>query len=775
MNGEQYILSFDLSEINRQIAALQATYTSFTESFQKSAEISKDQLRTIQSSVKEISDSLDSSFTKMDMFYRNLYRNLESTTDYFEKLEQYSNSFAENLKKVQGMDFKSLRSGAPDDTAEERISAIAPQSEKRFSMTMSISAETDELAEAALKKAEGAIKAAQKALKEVEESESRIMSTMKKITDKVKKELSSGKDAAMGIARKGTMGVVGGGLLVGLISAMVLGVQESQRRGAERGEMLNVFEAIGDMFEQNSKKAIGWFARFAEKAQFYFGIGRKEVQGVVKQMVDAGYKSGDIVDDFGKKITDVEANVATLSIGLDKHLNQATGTSMQNVIKLVTHYGDTLDTASDKYKRLAFEAQRSGMGVNKFIESVMSGSSALTQYGIEMEDVVEVMRKMQGYYESMGLKKQFAGEQAATAVKGISSGLANLDEGTMAALAIRMFRSVGALDALQQFKEGAVRVAKGENQGFLITAAKELRQMAAELTGGDRATGIRFLEFSGLNNQQATALFDVAEKLDQGVEIDGLRNEESKALRKAFVTEGQQLTELQKTQRSLIYGLADMGRGLLKVLTGILGTIAVGIKSIPQEIAAAIMMTKDTKRGLAMFEEIEQKIKEQADLVSSGADDIARGATRAGNAVGNQFSDIVGAIKSAAGFDPGGHFTRLGEALDEMGSTVDKLVESERARDLLWEQMNARINELVDKYIAVPLDLRTQDQADQYKKSFDNWAARQHELISKEPPPIKTVDISKKPSRSGSVKVEGKISASHTKKSMSNIELGISK
>lgn len=700
MNGDQYILSFDLSEINRQISELQNSYSTLANSFKQSSKESADQLVSIQDNVREISSSLDDSFNKMNRFYTGLLGNLESTTSYFEKLQSSSKSVTDNLTRLQNVDISKLKSGASDDTAAKRIAAIDPSKSPHFSMTMSISAESDEIAEEALNKAEKAIKAAQKALKEAQESQGLILDTAKKLSDTIKKDLKGGKNAMMGIVRKGTMGAIGGGIAAGLIGMMVMGVQESQRMGAERGEMLNIFEAIGDTFEKESKKAVGWFARFAEKAQWYFGIGRKEIQGVVKQMVDAGYKSGEIMTDYSKKVTDVEANVATLSIGLDKHLNQATGTSMQGMVKLVTQYGDSIDTAADKYKRLTFEAQRSGMGVNKFIDSIMAGSSAMTQYGIEMEDVVEVMGKLQGYYKSMGLSDQFAGDQASQAVKGIVGGIAQLDDGTMAALAQRMFGSLGlnALDAIQMFKEGASRVAAGEDKDFLIDAAKNLRQIADEASGGNRSVGIRFLESRGLNNQQATALYDVADKLEKGTKIEDLSKKEQEALRKAFVTEGKQLTELQKTQRSLIKGLSQIGQGLIKILVGLLGTLIVGIKSLPAAMAAAVTSITNPMEGAKQFAKIGDDLSEQLSGIGAGANLIAKGATTAGTAVGGAFGEMGATLKKALAVDPGGHWAAMGQRVEDIASTV-KGIATDSAKQQMWigelqAEFNKKISDL---------------------------------------------------------------------------------
>ena len=381
----------------------------------------------------------------------------------------------------------------------------------------------------------------------------------------------------------------------------------------------------------------------------------------------------------------------------------------------------------DKYKRLTFEAQRSGMGVNKFIDSIMAGSSAMTQYGIEMEDVVEVMGKLQDYYKSMGLSDQFAGDQASQAVKGIVGGIAGLDEGTMAALAQRMFGSLGlnALDAIQMFKEGAARVAAGEDKDFLINAAKELKQMADELTGGDRATGIRFLESRGLSNQQATALFDIADKLEKGTKIEELSNEEQKALNKAFVTEGKQLTELQKTQRSLIKALTEMGKGVIKLLTSMLGAIIVGTKGL---LSIVLNPTTDPEELAKRYQQFNVVMDSQVQGMGEGIKEFFEGGKKAGAVIGDVAAGVNKRLGQAIEYNPGG--LGLFQRIQEVSSAVESIKNNQ---DVWVNELQASFNARIDG-IMEAIGAMTPAERQALRESDAAGLQREHEEAYKRAP-----------------------------------------
>ncbi len=679
---QEYLLTFDFSSFTTQFSNLNKSFTDFGETIHKIADQVSGDMKGLQDQANTLFTTLSNMGMLSDTGFKSFEKHMKETSGYLEDYQKKSAEISQKLKDISNTDISKLAqaaggAGAPG-TVHERTEDIMPGGVKGSDP------EGGEEAEKQKTKLEELMEKMDEVDKKFAGLDKKLEEMFKHIWDKVSKEMAQAKSKAQSIFSQLTGGLLsGGGILTMALGFMMLGYKEKDRKASEAGEMLNVFEAsTSDFFSKATKHASNWFSSFQEKAQWYYGIGRQEVQSTIKTMIDAGYTTDQIMNRFDKKLGEVGKNVVTLTLGLDKHFNLATGTAAQNVNNLVINYGDTLEDAADKYVKLSFAAQRSGMGVSKFVDAVMSGSQALTQYGIDLNDVVQVMGTLKKHYQDMGLDKQYAGSQAAGALGGITQGIAGFGIGMQVIVAQRMFpKAANALESRQKFLEGWQRVAKGEDKGFLIDAVQTAVRYAKEQTGGSREESIYFLEQQGLTSQAATAAVDVAEKLEKGAEIQDLNTKETKALREAFLTEGKAVSEMQKNQRDLIDGLAQVGKGLLKILSGILGTLILGFKwwtTLP----ARLMMPP----GEAA-DKLDAQITAAYDLqfasIGKGLDDVTQGAGKVGSAMKGIFEDAFGSLSAALG-------TKFGDdkrgfvdaALDGLARGLAKV--NQRV-DLLWD------------------------------------------------------------------------------------------
>ncbi len=660
---QEYLLTFDFTSFTSQFTNLNKSFTDFGETIHKIAgQVSVD-MKGLQDQANTLFTTLSNMGMLSDTGFKSFEKHMKETSGYLEEYQKKSGEIAQKLKDISNTDISKLvqaagAGGAPG-SVHERTEDVLPGGVKGSDP------EVGEAVEKQKTKLEELMSKMDDVDKKFAGLDKKLEEMFAHIWDKVKKEMSQAKSKAQSIFSQLTGGLLAGGIFSMALGAILLGYKEKDRKAAEAGEMLNAFEAgTSDFFSKSTKHASKWFSDFQEKAQWYYGIGRQEVQSTIKTMIDAGYTTDQIMTKFDKKLGEVGKNVVTLSLGLDKHFNLATGTAAQNVNNLVTNYGDSLEDAADKYVKLSFAAQRSGMGVSKFVDAVMSGSQALTQYGIDLNDVVQVMGTLQKHYKDMGLDKQYAGAQAAGALGGITQGIAGFGMGMQVIVAQRMFpKAANALEARQKFLEGWQRVSKGEDKGFLIDAVQTAVRYAKEQTGGSREESIYFLEQQGLTSQAATAAVDVAEKLDKGAEIQDLSNKETKALREAFLTEGKAVSELQKTQRDLIKGMSDIGMGLLKILGGILGTLILGFKWLVTLPARLLMMPGD------QADELDAQIGAAFDVqfasISSGLTQVKKGAGEVKDAVGQIFEEAFGSLSAALGVN-----FRSGEMLQQMVSRM---------------------------------------------------------------------------------------------------------
>lgn len=624
MPVDQYLLSFNFSEIANQVATIQGSYTDFG----KAIKASTDDLIINFSSLTDQVETFRESFSQVsaitDQQYAKFLQNANETAKVFSVLAKNSKSIVKSFDQIKGFDFRNLGKESPADRVNAVIPGAAPGG-----------AQLD-LAKDAKKDAAEALKIVKRARKDLEKLRAEAQGEVKGLRAYIEKEMTEAKRSIKGIATRSMPGgVLGGGIVSGMIAAMVLGVAEQQRKEKEKGEMLNVFEALGSAFTKQGDKAVSWFSDFQEKAQRYYGIAKEQTQAVVKAMVDAGYDVNEILGDAKDKVFEVSSNVATLSMGLDAYFGLASGQSMAGMNELVTQYGDSLEVASEKYKDLMFTAQRSGMGVNKFVDAVRSGSQALTQYGIDVKDVAESLLAVKKHYEDLGMTSQAAGMWAGKGAQAAAQGLAQSSKFNIMVMQ-NLNPEMDYYHAKQALEEGWLQEDKAKRYGQFIRAVVNLAQ---EKVGPDEAKQKAYLEQEGgYSYLAATHLLNAyKENIDSQGNLVNATKDQLEAFEKAFETEGKTLTELQKTQHQLIDSIAKIGQGLLQVVTGLFGTIVTGFASIPMLIKALTMEGKERETALNRIVNINNA---QLGNLVAGFDKTTEGGKQLASVLGEGFEKI---------------------------------------------------------------------------------------------------------------------------------------
>jgi hypothetical protein len=668
---QDYILSFDLQSFTSQFSILQRSYTDFGETLHKmSSQVSAD-LKGIQEQAGALFQTLSSLGMVSETGFSSFERHLKQTSTYLDDYQKKSSEISQRLKDISSTDISKI-SGAVGAMAapEDKLADIGDKG--------TAVGETD-----VKKESEDVNKKLEEFEKKIGALEENIKKKMeeffKNIWGVIEKEGKQAKAKAGSIFSELTGGMLAGGGMVGMaLGFMLLGKKEEYRKSAEAGEMLNVFEAgTAGTQEKAQKEAVKWASGFQEKAAKLYGIGREETQAVVKSMIDAGYEVTSKLGQFDNKLGEVGTNVMTTTLGLDKLYNMATGTSATNVNKLVADYGDKLSDATKKYVELSFAAQRSGMGVEKFVNSVMAGSQALSQYGIEMTDIKDVMQQLHKYYKDMGLSDQAAGAQAARSLQGVTAGVGS--GGALAMLAKEMHPDLGAIEAMQKVEQGAQRIAAGEDIGYFKDLMKAKVKIASNMSRGDKVLGIEFLKGAGYfpDTQSASAAWDLvmSGKIDSREGVDQAEvGKQMHALKDAFITEGQQLSLLQKQQYNLMQGLATVGQGLIKILSGILGALVTGfywLYSLPSRLS---MEPAEREKADEAFKAAWEAQKES---FSSGLGDVWEGGGKAKDALGSIFGDMFKSMVPAVDLIKSG----VGGNVDKLMQEVAELAVKQEAQD----------------------------------------------------------------------------------------------
>jgi hypothetical protein len=468
-----------------------------------------------------------------------------------------------------------------------------------------------------------------------------------RIAAQITNRVSALPEQAMGAAKNQISGIGTGimGLVMstpiagGLFGLMMHGVMNRDRINAETGEIVNIAVAAGGKLTQSTTSFLGGFQ---QQAEHYFGISRQEVQGVLKTFVDAGVSIEDIMKKQKDNLGLVGHDVMTLTLAIDKHFELASGTSARTVVGLMHDYGMSVEAAGDLYEKLAFAGSRSGMGVQNFLTYVQQGAGALKQYGAGVENVAGVLLKLQERYESLGVPKQLAGSLAGQGLGQITQGISSMSNTMQAYMGERMGMGTG-LDARMNFRDGMARLSKeGASNEFLSKNISELYKMAMESSGGDKTQARFFLEQQGFGFEGAKAIMEIGDHVDKGGKLTDLSIKEQKALKDAFKTEGQKQSDIQKNIHTIMQGMAQVGEGILQIVTNFVAVAIVFFKTMP----ALLFGTDDEKKATM------DVIKGFWTDIGQGAQKMWGGAKGIGQGVMGLIKPIIGPLEKAIGFNP---------------------------------------------------------------------------------------------------------------------------
>lgn len=698
-DNSQYILSFNLDEVSSQITGVGRSYTELGDTIRGISRSVQDDVESTNQKLSAITSTLSVLTSSLDLTFATLGKHLVETSHLVEDIAKHSKTISENFSNLPSTLTTPGISQAKDTVGERTADVLGGAAVGGILAGGGKDGDTEAVG-AVKSEIDSMVEDAQKRLTLLAKSLEDTKKQSGGIADILKKEAKSAKSGAMSLVSGASMGAVGGGLLAGALSMMILGYKEGDRKQAEKGEMLNVLEATGEsLFSKPVQKANNWFGKFQENAQFFYGIGRKEIQAVVKQMVDSGHDAIDLTKEFNSELGEVGINTVTLAIGLDKHLNLASGDSMKKITSLVQDYGTSMGDAATNVMNLSLKAQQSGAGISKFMDSVMSGSSALAQYGIDLKEIVNLTSTLEDHYTAMGLDKQYAGQLATSAASGIAQGMAGLQTPMQMMIASEMGLGTG-YEGLQKLEEGWSRVKEGGQKEHFVERLNAMRAIQErEVGGASRAVKIAFWKEQNMTGPAATAFVDQASKGDfkrllvsteaSAEALDGLK--------KAFKTEGEQVSEIQKDQRDIINGMASVGKGILQMVSGLLGVIIVGIRSIPALIDYAVnklMPGGDGERADRIMDAILATQKKQFAVLGAGMESTAEGTDKLADTVFSKMNKVFGSgLKSAIGDDFSGY------------QAIDKMAKKEL---LSFIDDNARsINDLrahVDEFIYGKLD-----------------------------------------------------------------------
>jgi len=653
----EYLLTFDLSEFTRQTSQIENSYSQVGEAVRNMTAAVGSDIDAVSQKISDLTSSLSVMTAQIELSQVSIKSHFRETAEILTSIANSSKTVIDNIKGLSAAELGPLTKVMQDpkpQSAKDRLADVFPDYALKISgditerrVEMIVDKLLDQHSE--LKDLD---KFRKDLRKEIKHFGGKVEEEIGVVKGLIKKELTGAKKAFGGIMSRGSMGLIGGGIAGGLIAAMVMGVAEKDRLNREYGEMLNAFEATGENFARGqNRKAVQWFASFAEKAQHFLGISRQEVQGLVSDMAKAGYSRKDISERFDAGLGEVGKNVVTATLSLDKFLNLSTGTAMKSAITIAESEGVSIGKATQSFIDLAKAAQTSGVGIDKFINAVMGGYQALRQYGVEVKDVEQAMVRLVRHYKDMGMGEKAAGEYATRGMGALAQSMAGLSEGAYFVLGEKMYPGMEPRAAAQKVQEGWQQMIEENDTNMFNQMLMTMRRYVDETNpGASRAEKIAIFKAQFLpSNLAATTAYDLTDDIMSGKATEKDSADFLRGLKNSMKTEAEKLSDLYKTQRSLINGMRKIGEGVLMILTGLLGTIVVGFKSIPALVDALTSTGKEREQKL---NNIQKMVNMQTNTLGAGATRLLDGLKESGGTMGAAAAQMSSNLEAAFGWNP---------------------------------------------------------------------------------------------------------------------------
>lgn len=454
------------------------------------------------------------------------------------------------------------------------------------------------------------------------------------------------------------LGAVGAGL-IGLIA---YGVAERQRLQAEAGEVSDILVMASDgHLKKLQGKAQRTVAAVQESLQKFYGISRQEYQAALSEMVKGGIATAEWSQSADRDLGLVGKNFHTLSLGVDKLLNIAGGSTARDMVDNQHRFGMSLKESTDYLNRSLVLGTTTGLGYSKFYESVKDASVETEKLGFNVQTTAEFMANMQEHFDSLYIPKFIGAALINKGIKGISSGIQGMSEGWKTEIAESLGMGTG-LEALINFQETWSRLSENKGdpealQKFVTGVVKKFVEYFK-----DEYTTKHKLQQSdiGMSAEGATLAWEVYQ--NSLIEKDPTKSSEAKEkaaeaskeafknLRNSYKTEAQKRTQWERDMNKWMKHISHIGMGLMGLVANALSKMILFWRYVPEMFGTFFEKGGSARRD-AIIRSIEKTVgntKSSTDLIERGF----KGLVDAGiSLMGDAFGQSIKNLKSAFSTD----------------------------------------------------------------------------------------------------------------------------
>lgn len=450
-----------------------------------------------------------------------------------------------------------------------------------------------------------------------------------------------------------------GALLAGGIGILAYGVSEQQRMKAEAGEASDIIVVAADgHLKKLRNRATAFLSGFQESLQKFYGISKQEVQAVAKVFSEGGTKIEDVLQGRDASLGMVGQNFLSFSLGVDKLLNVAGGTTARAMVDYAERYGMSLEESKNTLTRmLEIGGAEGGLGFVRFSKMVNEAAPALERLGFSVDATTEFMGKMQGAFEGLKIPKQMAGNLLVKGTQKMAEGLSSMSEGWVRAFAERMGMGEGP-EAVQKFREYWVRMmkTKGNPEEFDKFINLIVEESLKLFEGNELKTRYFMSNVLGMGTEGA---FLATESYKAGKNPDlnpkkkyDAAKKSREALKDSFKTEAEKRTEWERGMNAWMKAISKIGLAALSLLARALGKMILYFRSIPAVVSNLLSGEEGRLKNERLMDRIDKLMSDEGksfNLLKQGFEELGIAGKKL---LGAAFGENLDAISNAFSEDP---------------------------------------------------------------------------------------------------------------------------
>lgn len=431
----------------------------------------------------------------------------------------------------------------------------------------------------------------------------------------------------------------------GLLGLMIYGKMKEAEFHALGETAIQQFDQVGGKM---SAAMEGRITNLGRQMTVSSMIAKGDLMAVANAFAQTGVsaqEAGVPIEGFSKKLG---GDLMFASLAADKALEMPAGTMAKMAGMMSTHFNTSAKEAFNQLMNIGEAAKSAGMNAALFMQQVLEASSALRLLNANGESVGQMQLNFTRQMIAAGHDKRFAAAYAAEGTKSAIQSIANLQVGMSAVVGERMDMGTG-LDAWYAMKSGH-QDARGGKQLDPGAVASELAKMAHE-NGRTRAEQVYFLtQLTGSTVGGAETILDAGQEYDK---TGSLSKQAVAGLNKAFQTEAEKTSSIERHLAELKDAFAHVGVGLLSAVVNTL-------RMIYHSIMAGIAWVQEGK-GSDSYKAHMYAISQDQVSIGKSFDQVGKGLSMAGDAGGRLLKD----------FGLGGKWGLNSEDVDRMARKYD--------------------------------------------------------------------------------------------------------